>query len=195
MKKFKELFTQATDEALALSRFDCHIKGLHSIVLANDDGKLTRIFMTTVDHEMYQNLNIANMDMSLGVHTHRYPIMIEGVCGVAVNAAFEETIVGCGLPVKKYFYKDKDKFSFIRDTALVHNGLQAILPETKLFLDETELHTVYVPKGSKSAWLVTEGATVSNSTYLYTNREVKATEFETMSPKAVRRFVKQWFDL
>lgn len=195
MRDIEYLIRNADDDALLMSRRNCHVKGLHSLVFKNDDGMLSRMFMTTPDHEMHENFNLETGDFSLGVHDHKYDLSLVGVKGRAVNLEFmrvEDDLVAMSdspdeirlpRPVKEKFLYRKHAYTStnkMSEPIIINQGgrnlkLFAYENINRLFIRHTTLHTVYVPKGEKACWIVYEGKVEQETTNLYTNRPISET--------------------
>ena len=191
MNRIIKLLESASDVDLEMSRFDCHVKGLHSIVLRNTNGILTRCFLADSNHNMYRNLNFDDMLLNLGVHSHRYDINITGVSGSAINMIFCES--DTGVEVSKYKFKNADDSDYIGESFLELKKLQAVQKDDSIYMLSNELHTMYVPKGQKASWIVQEFKTISDYTYLYTNNSPLGEKYLTKPSGYVRSFVRQFF--
>lgn len=184
------MLEEAKDEDLMMSRMNCHIKGLHSIVLKNDSGKLTRLFITTPKHQMWKNSDI-DLVLNLGVHNHRYDLTLTSVHGEAKNIVYLQAVEKYGVKTKVYRFKDKDDVTFLGYDWIREYSSN---PITRIYMHKTELHTVLVQKGETASWLVEEGEEVKDYTLLYTNKEVKCSQFRSFSSaKAVREYVKNYY--
>lgn len=191
--KILQLLDKATNEELLMSRFDCHILGLHSIVLENRNGVLTRCFLANVNHEMHRNLNIDSMLLSLGAHTHRYEIEIQGVTGAAVNVKMEETQ---RIPpnCSRYVFRDSANFEKAGESSLVVSSMQPIEKNSSVYMAHNEIHTVYIPKGSKASWIVYEGDKVCGKTSLFTSLPVHCESYiNPRSAQEVRDYVVNFY--
>lgn len=137
--------------------YNCHVMGLHSIVLGGD----TRMFFTTEEHEMWRNEKI-NDNMTLAIHSHRFDTTLIPVYGQVVNHTYELVPVG----------KFRGDVRECHYTSAIHDGelslaatgnnmavldLRHRLLDEPIFMRNTELHTVSVSHGYDAAWLVMEG--------------------------------------
>jgi len=166
----------AKSEHLKMSRFNLHVKGLHSIVLDENEGKLTRLYITSENHEMYLNVN-ENHHKALGVHSHRYDLKLTGIVGTFTNINYKELVISVNLEAGVKCYK-WSYCSTLKNGQGAHDKTEAMLTIDSitsvrvgeiLELKHHELHTVYVPKGKICAWLVEEGETKTTTTTLYQN--------------------------
>lgn len=191
--KYKEILTmlnKASDETLMLSRLNCHIKGLHSIVLENNEGKLTRLFITTPKHHMWKNKDV-NLSLALGVHSHRYHLQLIEVHGEAMNIIYNHCNPEFGTEVDEYRFYSCDDVKYLGKAYLREYMSVPIINE---YMNSNELHTVNVRKGETASWLVIEGTEYKDSTLLYTNKEVKCEKHRQFSSaKAVREYVKNYY--
>ncbi len=193
MKSVKEILRMldsAKDEDLMLSRFNCHIKGFHSIVLKSESGRLTRLFITAPNHEMWKNSDI-NMVLNLGVHNHRYDLILSAVHGEAKNIVYLQATHAYGTKTKVYRFHDKDNVIFLGYDWIREYSSN---PINEVYMHRTQLHTVLVRKGETASWLVEEGEEVKDSTLLYTNKDVRCSQFKYFpSARAVREYVKNYY--
>ena len=137
---------------LDLSLINCHVRGLHSVVL-RPAPRMTRIFFTTPDHELFSTDHLA-------VHSHHCDLLLCPIFG-------EEFIINWtpsyGTHSNKKIFK-----SYKFDSAITGGG--KFIPtdmEREMSLDPTtlrkplelfayEYHTVTVTQGARSAWMVLE---------------------------------------
>ena len=178
------------DPAVLLkSRFNCHIKGLHSVPIRETNGRLTRIFFTDTDHVMHKNGNLSTM--SLGAHNHRYNITLTGLCGSAVNVNIIKA-VDSGKPLHHFEYMDGEKMRYLGKALAQISGIQAIGPQP-IFMPASDIHTVFVPQYEKAAWLVDEGETVSDTVDLFSIDRQPVCKFKQAKELAeIQNFVRTW---
>lgn len=192
MNLILDLLNSATDECLMMTRFNCHVKGVHSVVLANDNGKLTRCFFTTADHEMHLNID-QSLKIPLGIHSHRYDLKLTQISGEAVNIIYKENKKLCN--VSKYKYESE----IAGGKGAIYDGISGVevCGVDKLngcFMKSNELHTVFVPKGCQSSWLVQEGKQISDSTDLFQNGSAKCSSFtKPKSADQVKQFLAEFY--
>lgn len=162
--------------------FDCHVKGLHSIVLAiYPDGRPRfRMYFTTADHELWKNTSNAFDKLTIGFHPHRADFKLTLIYGELCNInAHLDSFRNGGNLVGEYFYQSKIKDN---ESSITRIGNKSIkIQEVKwLAIDETltlpakQLHTVSVPFQVVSAWIIEEAPETDPdySSKLYTNNEV-----------------------
>ena len=187
-----EMLREATDKDLMMTRFDCHVKGLHSIVLKNDNGKLTRCFIAERNHEMYLNIN-SRLHLPLGIHDHRYDLRLRQVTGEALNILYKENSSLCN--VMKYKYESEIKGG----VGAIYDGISGVEvcgvnKFTDIIMSSDELHTVYVPKNQESSWLVQEGHEQQDVTNLFQNGNSKCSKSRTpVSIAEVKDFVHKFY--
>ena len=172
-----ELMKTPNKKALDKSLADCHVKGCFSLVVGGEEdesgelqhGTLTRIFIATK--------KISPFDIQF--HSHRYPLTI----GV-INGCFEHHLA---LP---YNYSESTCYSYVtmkeyKYTSPLNGGIgltsqgeatyslksYSIPVGGEIYLDETDIHTVSVSKGS--IWIVKEHGFASDSSV------VLGTSFQT----------------
>lgn len=191
MNKVLTLLQQATDADLMLSRFDCHVRGLHSIVLKNDNGQLTRAFFTTYNHFMHENH--LNRSLALGIHDHLYDITLEGVSGQFCNHVFERGMqVGATLVNRFSSTPELKKFWSVDGVKL--KTFQWLQAGDVVWMDHKELHTVFVEEHEMACWLVYEGKRCKDSSWLFSlEREPICNYTPATSADQVREFVTGFF--
>jgi hypothetical protein len=193
MNKVLQMLDQATDDDLLMSRFNCHVIGVHSIVLKNDSGRLTRCFLADRNHHLYGNLSFHNMALQVGVHDHRYDLLIKGITGVAINATFGESLEG--FECSKYKFTDGQGSEWLGKSNLRLKEINPLYGGFGVFMHRAELHTMFVPKGQRASWLVKEGYQLQDHTLLYTNSSPLAAKHTVFnSADSVREFVKSFYN-
>jgi hypothetical protein len=170
---------------LSKSRMDCHVKGLHSLVLEEkEDGTLVRMYLTAPDHELYLNYGTTPA-MTLAIHGHHCSMEFVGVYGQATNVRYTTA-----LP------PDTPSFSLVNgwwySSALTEGkpGFRKLgtftLRRTKdEFMSQNpvmradELHTVCVDKGNIAAWLVVEkpDTTHKGEGFCFSNADLSKFDF------------------
>lgn len=174
---------------LLKTRFNCHIKGLHSVPIDEFNGKLRRIFFTTPDHEMHQNGALHTL--SLGAHNHRYDITLTGLVGQPVNIIVQPNSTG-GDILKAFKYQDGEKIGFRGITQCLIESVQAI-SGAAIFMPAHQVHTVYVPPRQCAAWLVEEGETRSDTVDLYSISRQPVCKFDkAKSLDQIKEFLTDW---
>jgi hypothetical protein len=185
----KHLWRNNRDEIVTKSRLNCHVKGLHSVMLLESPGKTVRLFVTTPDHVMHLNkprvLQNDAEPLSLGFHPHHCNLTLQCVKGVFTNWRVALTVPGTrSFTVPEYEYSSKllgDKGGFVRRdrVRLGTVDVENLSAGDAVYLRADELHTVYVPEGLVSAWLVFEGEENGNhSSSTYSNADLTQFDFE-----------------
>lgn len=172
IKKILDNLDTIPDATLEMSYLNCHMSGLHSVVLNNNMGRLTRMFITETTHQMYRNLG--TRAPALGIHDHKYDLTLTSIIGNAINVNFtaEKTQQRLG-NIKQWVFEDQKPYeTMVRDEIIKQSSIEMIDLDG-VFIDKDALHTVYVPQGQRAIWLVEEGEEVKKSTRLYTNGSVK----------------------
>lgn len=179
----------ADDATLELSRFDCHVKGLHSIPVENVDGKLKRLFFTTSKHELYKNCDISGL--VLGAHSHRYDLQLTGLIGDVYNVMIER---GEGVRLFEHCYFNESKIVNSGETL---GYIESIHKLGRIFLPHSKIHTIYVPRGAMACWLVEERKTRSDHTVLLRSDDQPVICGYTKAGSAdhVRCWVEAWLNI
>lgn len=164
--------------------WNCHVKGLHSVVLAkHEDGRpALRVFTTSRDHELWMNrpsLLLQGHAMSLAAHAHRADLRLSRVNGYVKQVILLPDPRGY-VPLQQFHYRShlltgNGGFTATGKTVKMH------MESYELTVDEMPaalMHTVYVPKGEKATWLVEEGDLSSEyDEMLYSNADLTTFDF------------------
>jgi hypothetical protein len=185
----------APDEILMMSRMNCHVPDLTSIVVDKQPhGGLRRAFLAT-DCPLTQNIWPGHL--TLGIHDHRYPVTLTVIHDWIDNITFELggpgdppviawrfTSGGMNRPPRAQLYDG---------TALRQVNATTLMAGDTATLEATTLHTVAC--GPLAAWWVEEGPQEQETTRLYT-RTLDLDFSELYQPFAsaedVRDFVRAW---
>ncbi len=158
------------EQVLSSSFLDCHVKGLHSIMLLNEPSKIVRLFVCTDDHMMWKNDLRGDRDgfrdpLSLGVHAHHCDLTLEAVRGCFYNIT-ADPYGPATLEAFKYqsaildgkcgFEKLNQHANFTLDWDCYDANLKG--DRKDVTMPARQLHTVHVTRGEPAAWLVYEGA-------------------------------------
>lgn len=146
------------------SLLNCHCKGVHSFVLDEKDGMLTRLYMTTSDHELWlTDINLKDRSPKcISFHPHRRNITIKVIKGTLYNAYINisEYNNGKSKPIKswKYVSKIDGEGKFEKNSQHFYDDIDIqILKENCVeYLEAKKIHTVWVEKGESVAWLIEE---------------------------------------
>ena len=147
-------------EVLEKSLFDCHVKGLHSIMLLDSPGKTIRLYVTDKDHELNPFIDRV---MNVGLHSHHCDLTFKIVTGQLVNIIAEESDdLDFDFEIYKYLYKSKItksemRFDHIGKVDMKITNKKYLIKGDELFMRADEIHTVSVEKNKVCAWLVFEG--------------------------------------
>lgn len=169
MAEVMRLLDDSDDGALLMSRKSCHARNVSSIVIRDDGGSLTRVFLAFPGHELVSNH--PGGKFVVGIHNHLYPITLTRILGEVTNHIFRPGPSG-------ERYKHYRFFSGITGTgAAVEHGHERLrwnggvqVTEEPTSLPAQTLHTISTSE--KAAWLVQEGKRCRDYTDLYTNEEI-----------------------
>lgn len=183
------------DEIISKSLFNCHVKGMHSIMLLESPGKTIRLYVAEPDNELWANHpdNIKNGGtLSLAFHPHHCNLTIETVVGSLYNWEVVEVANGVSdLILDKFIYQSQiiDGDIFFKRANPDKVGIKTTnitwLPKgTSLPMKANAIHTVYCSRSEYTAWLVYEGLEdknyVSNA---YSNTDLTKESFEGLYQK------------
>jgi len=137
---------------------NCHVKGLHSIVLSEGlGGRLKRMYI----HEPEGGLAVGGL-IPLAVHAHRRDLKIKVLAGRLSNLCFKfDAVSGFEVPRWKWNSPILGKsggFERSGSVKFAHNPVVSIHTEgSEFFLLADWLHTVDCSFGEWTAWIVSEG--------------------------------------
>jgi hypothetical protein len=176
------------------SLLNCHVVGLHSIMLLESPGKTIRLFYADENHELYKNdvVNYPYLDtLSVAVHPHHCNVTLHCIKGSLTNFEFEQFPKSTGIctPVNKWVYQSQITNG---ETIFSLEGMERlVLTKNFLFtkgsvrqMQANQLHTVWVNRGVEAAWLVYEGA--EDPTYIpycWSNVELDKCDFSNLYQK------------
>lgn len=166
---------------------DCHARGLDSVVLGQENGKLRRAFIAHPHHDLWWENDL----ISVGFHPHHCDITLEVVQGAIVNLNLE---VG-GNTASDYQLGNLSTFlyhspimkggqgSFELLSGPQEYGIEEVkLAEGDVYsLKANAVHTIYIPKGQPAIWIVSEGE--EDPEYcpkVYSNRDLRGEKLEGM---------------
>lgn len=167
-------------ERMAYGSFmDCHVKGLHSVMLINRRGAIVRMFVTTPDHEMHRNF--PGGDLSIAFHNHDADLTLHVLTGRIANIGIMDT--------PGYEFEEHDTFEEYAYESQIRDGAGGFTPTgnarellttinwldsgESVFMPAREYHSVAVDRGEVAAWFVYEG--IKDLTYkplVYSNSDL-----------------------
>jgi len=158
----KHYFKNNQKEVLAKSFLNCHIKGLHSIMLSDSPGKMIRLYITDKNHELRENV--------LSVHSHHCNLTLICMHGLFMNKEYSEVDPDAGskenssllYTFNKFKYvsaikEGESKFLLLGEQILRYKNIEYVYQGHSLYLEADQLHSVHVNQGEIAAWLVLEG--------------------------------------
>lgn len=142
--------------------YDCHVRGMHSIMLHDEPGNRVRMFIASNVHELWRNDFPLDASMNLAIHPHRFDLTLIPVYGQVCNHRFEAVEDDGG---KLFECRYRSGITSGDSGCLEQTGrrfrVEHIaadpLVEAGNFMRADELHTIYVPRDEQAAWLVMEG--------------------------------------
>lgn len=160
----EHLWNENREQIVERSRWNCHARGLHSIVFLESPGRTIRCFIATPEHELHLNRRATLKRMSIGFHPHHCNLTLNVIHGTVFNWEVELA----PWPAE-HFRLDVFRFrSALKNggTAAFENGgpvglrslNESVLgPGDSLAMPANALHTVAVQHGQAAAWFVFEG--------------------------------------
>jgi len=141
---------------------NCHVPGLHSLVLQKSPHGMIRVYFADENHTLHMNDPEPSATYSLAIHGHRQNLTLIGLLGRARNDQFAL------VPDPKGKWHEHDYTSAIIDgkpsmtptgrrAAMYFHSQRFMTREERIKLSYRDLHSVYVPEGERAAWMVIEG--------------------------------------
>jgi len=151
---------------LQKSLINCHARGVDSILFDDTPGARIRMFIAHENHELWKNHRDSD-ELSVAIHPHHCELDIDVIHGCIHNRKFtasKEEHYLTGRQYKKYLYKSKIKeneckFEYLGDAPLYAFAVDRVYAynPSRIHLDASELHTVFVNLHETAAWVVYEG--------------------------------------
>lgn len=156
-------FNENRQEMLDNSYLDCHVKGLHSIMLYNTPGKVIRMYVTSREHNLWQHTTVGCMQIpnNLAFHPHRYNLTLMCVAGKISHITLKNGKGGYNLPMYRYSSALADGSCGFVNTETMRPftpEYRWLLPGRHISLHATCVHSLLVPQGTVAAWMIMEGA-------------------------------------
>ena len=161
---------EADEADIMLSRRNCHLELVDSIVVGRrPDGGLIRVFVAYPGSALEGNGERG--EFAVGIHSHRYPIRLQGLRGTSRNLCFALCHDGeCDLGAYKFTTAIGQGPVLEPDGRRRARCVSDVLIED-IELPHDELHTIRViPSYSPVCWLVSEGVQVTERTFLLTDK-------------------------
>jgi hypothetical protein len=189
----KHLLQNNLEEILSRSLLNCHVKGLHSIMLSESPAKTIRLYVATPDHELYRN-HYSEMDsvMSLAFHAHHCNLTLHCIKGILFNWEVVEDDNG-SIELQKYIYHSKiteGDLSFEKiGTGKLRTTCHRYVNEGEaVFMKADQIHTVACEKNKLCAWLVYEGKEdKSYKPYCWTHSNVNNIDYSQLYQKPTEK--------
>lgn len=159
-------------EIVAGSRRNCHVTGVHSVMLSHVPGRTIRFYLADWYHTLWQNTLVNGQRMSVAFHPHHCELTLHTVLGSFCNWSISEAMQDDrfrhspqpAYQLSRYLFDSKlqgGKGDFtLEETSvgLEHYGDDKVKEGESLYLPAHRIHTVRVQKEERAAWLVYEGA-------------------------------------
>lgn len=161
----QHLIQNNMDEIVSKSLLNCHLIGLHSIMLLESPQKTIRLYFADYNHDMWKNYDgYPKTNMSLAFHPHHCNLTLHCILGRIWQWRIKEEIAleGCEQYIDKYIYKSqintgKGGFELSSKTQIKTVSTKWVYKDDFDMMNAREIHTVAVENGQLAAWLVYEG--------------------------------------
>lgn len=174
----KHLVHEHLPEIAAKSLLNCHVQGLHSIMLIDTPERRVRLFITDETHQLH--LNTCNNLGSLAAHAHHCNITLHMVQGAMVNL---EYILHPRGDLQAYYYtsgilNEQGSFDQAEVCPALFEDARMLEAGMSLHLPAHLIHSVQVNEGMVAAWFVYEGAKdPAYQSYSYSNNNLEQSSF------------------
>jgi hypothetical protein len=160
MKGYVKELARARGDLSKGSLKHCHAYGLHSIILREDP--IVRLFVTSPNHDLWRT-DEDLVPTTIAFHSHHCDLRLEGVTGSFFNVMWEDG-PGChrfyGYTFESKIRGRSGRFRALGPTVYHDRSIYRIRYERgggwSVNMQAQDIHSVLVPKGETSAWLVTE---------------------------------------
>lgn len=193
------------DIVLKKSIINCHVEGVDSILFDDTPESRVRMFVANANHKLWTNDFFGSEPMSAAFHAHHCDLVLEAVRGYSfVNS----TVSTCHPPTsfskmfRGFDYESKiirEECRFIAKGDFRLSFLSHQEVSTSISLKSTDIHTVFVPRGVVSAWMVYEGK--ENPDYdstCYSNVDLSKFDasrlYQPMSEEYLHKLISRVFD-
>lgn len=134
---------------------NCHVIGMHSFPITKSEDLYERIFVTGKNHELHPRDTF-----NLAIHPHHVNIKITVLKGELTNVIYRLDDEG-ELELGEYEFKSvinngQGGFTKIGNKRLTKISENTYHPGESFSMESCDMHTVFVPEGMESAWLVQE---------------------------------------
>jgi hypothetical protein len=135
---------------------NCHVIGLHSIMLHDEPGNRVRLFVAGKNHRLW------GTPMPLAIHAHHCDVVLVGVSGTVNNLRYE--LGGAGaIRTREYRYESGVTGTVSltptgQEVSLTQVDLRPVTSGVSASMGASELHTVKVDRYHAASWFVIEGA-------------------------------------
>lgn len=151
------------DKIAERSCYNCHAKGVMSLMLLEGKQYELRMFIAMPDHTLWQN-GWNSEALSVGFHNHRLNVSLIGAFGTVYNMRARTQppylVPPKGMPpmgVAGYRWSPPLLGGTGKFVQTSREQTVYIKPELlfgQIDLQSDEYHTIFVPKGEKAAWFV-----------------------------------------
>jgi hypothetical protein len=146
-------------EIVANSYLNCHVRGMHSIVLYTSPGDSLRLFVATPDHELH--LNRRTSLGSLAAHAHHCDVTLQCNTGFFVNLDYAlDRYIGEFKPFQyqSHIHTGKGGFISVKGASAYPTDHKLVKAGETLALKARDIHSVSVVRGQGASWFVREDA-------------------------------------
>ena len=156
---------------------NCHAYGVHSVVLSRyPDGRpRRRIFVALSNHELWQN-DSKDGRYSVAIHSHRTELTLTRVAGPIhqVCARFDCAALLHEGWLFSSAIRGGGAGGFVHYSSVSHIAVDEPEQLTHTVMAADDMHTVWVPRHERAAWIVEEGREIGPDRPCYSNADLSA---------------------
>jgi hypothetical protein len=185
LRNFRLGVTEAEIPSIAKhSLVNCHVRGVDSIMFDDTPGKRIRVFVAGENHELCTNEPPFLFAMSAAIHPHHCNVTLDPHSGPIYNVIAYPSEGRAERVVKFLEFKFQSAInnaqgSFVLTGQWKTLGAQSKLMTEPVHMKANVLHTMWSPKGAKSAWFVYEHEEDTNySNVAYSNWNLEKFSFQ-----------------
>lgn len=159
----KHLWNNNREEIISKSLLNCHVEGVHSIMLSECPGKTIRLYVAQIGNKLNDNFpeKQGTTPMSVGFHPHHCNLTLHCIQGELLNWIITPRSYG-PLRLTHFEYQSKITkgellFKEIGEQDFIGTSAYTLKPGGVAQMKASDIHTVACSSEYLSAWLVYEG--------------------------------------
>jgi hypothetical protein len=198
----KHLIENNFEEILAKSFLNCHVEGVHSLMLLDSPGKTIRLYIADTNHKLSQNnsVDVEVLPLTAALHAHHCNLTLHCIHGQILNWGAKES--DKGIKLKKYLHHSKIlkgaiQFEKIADESYLETTNETFLNVgDSLSLKASDIHTIAAMSERVASWLVYAGKEDENYIpYCWSNVELQNEDYSVLYQKPTEQDIHRLLSL